>query len=305
MESYAPYSVVKAPEAQIVISVSNEHPLKGILLICGAVFLFAASDALSKYLTQFYPVVMVLWVRYVVHVLLILVFSRQTSARMLFVTQSPRLQLVRGLCMVCTNLMFISALRYIPLAEGTSIIYISPLLVIAFSGPLLGERVGRLQWVAVLIGFVGVLLVVRPGGSLFHPVALLALGAACSFSLYQLITRKLNRTDSASATNLMSGLISVVVTTALLPFNWATPSLHLGIWMLILGVSALISHLLMTHAYQNARPSMLAPFSYMQLIFAGLIGYLFFDHMPDSLGFVGMLIISAGGLLALFSQRKS
>jgi RarD protein len=201
--------------------------------------------------------------------------------------------------------MFISALRYIPLAEGTSIIYISPLLVIAFSGPLLGERVGRLQWMAVLIGFVGVLLVVRPGGVLFQPVALLALGAACSFSLYQLITRKLNRTDSASATNLMSGLISVGVTTALLPFNWATPSLHLGIWMLILGVSALVSHLLMTHAYQNAKPSMLAPFSYMQLIFAGLIGYLFFDHVPDSLGFVGMLIISAGGLLALFSQRKS
>jgi len=283
--------------------VNTEHPTKGILFICAAVFLFASSDALSKYLTNFYPVVMVLWVRYLVHILLMLAVLRPASLKTLLVCKRPKLQIIRGLCMVCTNLLFISALRYIPLAEGTSIVYISPLLVTAFSGPFLGERVGRLQWFAVLIGFIGVLLVVRPGGSIFHPVALLALGAAFSFSLYQLITRKLNNIDSSSTTNFISGLVSAVVTSLLIPFFWKAPTLYFAILMVILGVSALISHLLMTHAYQHAKPSTLAPFSYMQLLFAGLIGYAFFNQIPDMIGLIGMLVIVAGGLLILVKRR--
>lgn len=285
-------------------SVNTEHPVKGILFICAAVFLFASSDALSKYLTNFYPVVMVLWVRYVVHIILMLGALRPPSFRTLIACKEPKLQIIRGLCMVCTNLLFISALRYIPLAEGTSIVYVSPLLVTAFSGPFLGERVGRLQWVAVLIGFIGVLLVVRPGGSMFHPVALLALGAAFSFSLYQLITRKLNNIDSSSTTNFISGLVSALVTSLLIPFFWKTPTLHFALLMVILGVSALVSHLLMTSAYQHAKPSTLAPFSYMQLLFAGLIGYAFFNQIPDVIGIFGMLIIVTGGLLVLVKQRR-
>lgn len=279
----------------------TEHPKKGILLICAAVFLFASSDALSKYLTNFYPVVMVLWVRYVVHVLLILAALRPPTLKTLITTQNPKLQIIRGLCMANTNLMFISALHYIPLAEGTAIIYLSPLLVTAMSGPFLGERITRIQWLAVAIGFIGVLLIVRPGGSLFHPVALLALGAAFSFSLYQIITRKLNHTDKSSITNFISGLVCVIVTSLLLPFFWKTPTLHFVLLMVLLGISALVSHLLMTKAYQHAKPSTLAPFSYTQLSFAGLIGYVFFEQTPDLMGLLGMLVIVAGGLL-IFSK---
>jgi drug/metabolite transporter (DMT)-like permease len=281
--------------------VNTEHPQKGILFICAAVFLFASSDALSKYLTNFYPVVMVLWVRYVVHISLMLVVLRPPSLHTLITTKNPKLQIIRGLCMVNTNLMFISALHYIPLAEGTAIVYLSPLIITALSGPLLGERIERLQWLAVVIGFIGVLFIVRPGGSMFHPVALLALGAALSFSLYQIITRKLNHTDSSSTTNFISGLVSALVTSLLLPFFWKTPTLYYALLMVILGVSALVSHLWMTKAYQHAKPSTLAPFSYTQLLFAGLIGYLFFNQIPDFLGLVGMLIIVAGGLL-VFSK---
>jgi drug/metabolite transporter (DMT)-like permease len=281
--------------------VNTDHPQKGILFICAAVFLFASSDALSKYLTNFYPVVMVLWVRYVVHISLMLVVLRPPSFKTLIATQNPKLQIIRGLCMVNTNLMFISALHYIPLAEGTAIIYLSPLLVTAMSGPLLGERIARLQWVAVAIGFIGVLFIVRPGGSMFHPVALLALGAALSFSVYQIITRKLNHTDRSSTTNFISGLISAVVTSLLLPLYWKTPTLHFALLMVLLGISALISHLWMTKAYQHAKPSTLAPFSYTQLLFAGFIGYVFFNQTPDLIGLIGMLIIVAGGLL-VFSK---
>lgn len=284
---------------------SKEHPFKGVLFILAAVFLFAGSDALSKYLTQSYPVVLVLWVRYVVHVLLMLIALRPKSITSLFETANPKLQLVRGLCMACTNLLFISALRFIPLAEGTSIVYLTPLIVTVLSGPLLGAQVGRLQWVAVLIGFMGVLLIVRPGGALFHPVALLALGAACSFSLYQLVTRKLNRTDSANVSNFISGLVSVAVTSLLLPFFWTVPTLYFGCLMVALGFSALVSHLCMTHAYHHAEPSTLAPFTYLQLPFAGLIGYVLFDHIPDTLAFVGMFVIALGGLLVIVGQRKA
>lgn len=279
----------------------TEHPKKGIFLICAAVFLFASSDALSKYLTNFYPVVVVLWVRYVVHVLLILVALRPPSLKTLITTQNPKLQIIRGLCMANTNLMFISALHYIPLAEGTAIIYLSPLLVTAMSGPLLGERISRMQWLAVAIGFMGVLLIARPGGSMFHPVALLALGAAFSFSLYQVITRKLNHTDKSSITNFISGLVCVLVSSALLPFYWETPTPYFALLMVLLGISALVSHLLMTKAYQHAKPSTLAPFSYTQLLFAGLIGYVFFNQLPDLMGLIGMLVIVAGGLL-IFSK---
>jgi drug/metabolite transporter (DMT)-like permease len=281
--------------------VNTDHPQKGILFICAAVFLFASSDALSKYLTNFYPVVMVLWVRYVVHISLMLVVLRPPSFKTLIVTQNPKLQIIRGLCMVNTNLMFISALHFIPLAEGTAIIYLSPLLVTAMSGPLLGERISGIQWVAVAIGFIGVLFIVRPGGSMFHPVALLALGAALSFSVYQIITRKLNHTDRSSTTNFISGLISAVVTSLLLPLYWKTPTLHFALLMVLLGISALISHLWMTKAYQHAKPSTLAPFSYTQLLFAGFIGYVFFNQTPDLIGLIGMLIIVAGGLL-VFSK---
>ena len=284
---------------------SNEHPFKGVLFICGAVLLFSASDALSKYLTQFYPVVLVLWARYAVHVLLMLAAIRPPSVQSLLVCANPRLQLLRGLCMVTTNLLFISALRFIPLAEGTSIVYLTPLLVTVFSGPMLGERVGRLQWVAVLVGFVGVLIVVRPGSSLFQPVTLLALGSSCSFSLYQLITRKLNRSDSTTTTNFISGMVSVAVTSLMLPFCWVTPTWYFGALMVVLGMSALVSHLLMTQAYHYARPATLAPFTYTQLLFAGVIGYLFFHQLPDMLGLVGMLVIALGGLLVIVGQSRN
>jgi drug/metabolite transporter (DMT)-like permease len=153
----------------------------------------------------------------------------------------------------------------------------------------------------VAIGFIGVLFIVRPGGGMFHPVALLALGAACSFSLYQIITRKLNHTDTSSTTNFISGVVSALVASLLLPFFWKTPPLHFALLMVLLGISALVSHLWMTKAYQHAKPSTLAPFSYTQLLFAGLIGYIFFNQIPDFMGIVGMLIIVAGGLL-VFSK---
>ncbi|SNR74302.1 EamA domain-containing membrane protein RarD [Methylobacillus rhizosphaerae] len=283
---------------------SKTQILQGVLYIFGAIFLFAGSDALSKYLAGFYAVVMVIWIRYVVHSGLMLAVMLPHSGFTVFKTRQPGLQLLRGLCMVGTNMLFISALRYIPLAEGTAIVYLTPLIVTALSGSLLGERITRLQWFAVSLGFIGVLVILRPGGALFTPVSLLAVGAACTFSLYQLITRKLNTTDSSATTNLLSGLIGSTVLGCIAPFFWQSPSAYHSMLLLALGASALASHLLLTEAYHHANPSTLAPFTYAQLIFAGLIGYITFGNIPDIFGFIGIGIICASGMLVLWHQAN-
>lgn len=144
-------------------SLRREEPLKGILLICVAIFLFSSHDAISKYLSAFYPIIMVVWVRYLVHTLLLAGYLLPQQGLRVLRAKRPGLQVARALCLIGVSLLFTTGLRYIPLAEATSVIFLAPLLVTALSVPLLKERVTRGQWVAVLLGLGGVLLIVRPG----------------------------------------------------------------------------------------------------------------------------------------------
>ncbi|WP_031321071.1 DMT family transporter [Pseudomonas piscis] len=282
-----------------------DYPLKGIVLICLAVLLFASHDTLSKYLSAFYPIVMVVWARYVVHTLLMLVvFVPRSGFSAVVRTKRPGLQLLRALCMIGTSLLFTTGLRYIPLAEATAVNFLAPLLVTALSVPFLGERVSRAQWLAVLIGFVGVLIVVRPGGSLFTPAILFPLGSALCFGFYQLLTRKLSGIDSPTTSNFLIGIINSLIMSALLPFFWSTPSLVHGLFMIGLGACGMFGHLLLTQAFRHAAPAMLAPFSYGQILFAGMYGYLIFGHTPDSYGLVGIAVICFSGLAVAWAQRK-
>ncbi|WP_248765328.1 DMT family transporter [Pseudomonas protegens] len=282
-----------------------EHPIKGIALICLAVLLFASHDTLSKYLSAFYPIVMVVWARYVVHTLLMLVvFVPRSGFSAVVRTKRPGLQLLRALCLIGTSLLFTTGLRYIPLAEATAVNFLAPLLVTALSVPFLGERVSRAQWLAVLTGFVGVLIVVRPGGALFTPAILLPLGSALCFGFYQLLTRKLSDVDSPTTSNFLTGILNSLVMSALLPFFWSTPTLVHGLFMIGLGTCGMLGHMLLTQAFRHAAPAMLAPFSYGQILFAGLFGYLIFDHTPDQYALVGIAVICLSGLAVAWAQRK-
>ncbi|WP_047335874.1 DMT family transporter [Pseudomonas protegens] len=282
-----------------------EHPIKGIALICLAVLLFASHDTLSKYLSAFYPIVMVVWARYVVHTLLMLVvFVPRSGFSAVVRTKRPGLQLLRALCLIGTSLLFTTGLRYIPLAEATAVNFLAPLLVTALSVPFLGERVSRAQWLAVLTGFVGVLIVVRPGGALFTPAILLPLGSALCFGFYQLLTRKLSGVDSPTTSNFLTGILNSLVMSALLPFFWSTPTLVHGLFMIGLGTCGMLGHMLLTQAFRHAAPAMLAPFSYGQILFAGLFGYLIFDHTPDQYALVGIAVICLSGLAVAWAQRK-
>jgi drug/metabolite transporter (DMT)-like permease len=280
------------------------RPLKGILLVVLATFLFASHDGLSKYLSAFYPVIMVVWVRYLVHTLLMAgIFLPQSGLRVLR-TKRPGLQALRALCLLGTSLLFTAGLRFIPLAEATAVNFLAPLLVTALSVPLLAERVTRRQWIAVLVGFIGVLIVVHPGGELFTPAVLLPLGSALCFSFYQLLTRKLSNIDSPTTSNFFAGLFNTLVMSALVPFFWQVPSLPHGLLMLALGAFGMGAHLFLTQAFRHAAPALLAPFGYGQIVFAGLLGYLVFGHTPDHTSLLGIALICLSGLAAAWQSRR-
>src|SRR5471032_1573390 len=210
-------------------------PFKGILLIVAATFLFSSHDALSKYLSGFYPIIMVVWARYLVHTLLMAgIFLPQSGLRVLR-SKRPGMQVVRALCLLGTSLFFTAALHYIPLAEATAVNFLAPILVTALSVALLGEHVTRGQWLAVICGFVGVLIIIHPGGELFTPAVLLPLCSALFFCFYQLLTRILSQYDTPTTSNFFAGLCNTLVMSALVPFFWQLPTVWHGVLMLALG----------------------------------------------------------------------
>lgn len=279
------------------------QPLKGIALLVLATFLFSSHDTLSKYLSGFYPIIMVVWVRYVVHTLLMACIFMPSAGLRVLRTKRPGLQALRAGCLLGTSLFFTTGLMYIPIAEATAINFLAPLLITALSVPLLGEQVTRKQWAAVLVGFSGVLIIVHPGGELFTPASLLPLCSALCFAFYQLLTRMLSTYDSPTTSNFFAGLFNSLVMSALVPFFWHTPQLkHLPL-MLALGTFGMVAHLMLTQAYRFAAPAMLAPFSYCQIVFAGLLGYLVFDHSPSLTAQLGIAVICLSGLAAAWQQR--
>lgn len=280
------------------------QPFKGILLVVVATFLFSSHDAMSKYLSGFYPIVWVVWARYLVHTLLMLgIFLPQAGLRGLR-TRRPGLQAARALCLLGCSLLFTKALQYLPLAEATAVNFLAPLMVTALSMPLLKERVTRGQWLAVLASFVGVLVIVHPGGELFTPAVLLPFGSATCFCFYQILTRKLSEVDSPTVSNFFTGVFNTLVMSTLVPFFWTVPSLTHGLMTLALGTFGMLAHLFLTQAFRHAPPAMLAPFSYCQIVFAGLMGIVLFGQRPDLWGMIGIALVCLSGLAAAWLQRE-
>lgn len=280
------------------------QPFKGILLVVLATFLFSSHDALSKYLSGFYPVVMVVWARYLVHTLLMAgIFLPQSGLRVLR-SKRPLLQFLRALCLLSTSLLFTTGLLFIPLAEATAVNFLAPVLVTALSVPLLGEHVTRGQWLAVICGFIGVLIIVHPGGELFTPAVLLPFCSALFFCFYQLLTRKLSEIDSPTTSNFFAGLCNTLVMSALVPFFWQAPGFVHGLLMVALGAFGMTAHLFLTQAFRHAAPALLAPFGYCQIVFAGLLGWLLFSHTPSLTTVFGIGVICLSGLAAVWQQRR-
>lgn len=282
----------------------NSHqPLLGALLILVAGLLLAINDGLAKYLAQLYPVILVVWARYLAQTVLMVALFTPRMGRRVFVTLRPWPQFFRGMSLVAVSILFISGLRYIPLAEATAVIFLAPLMVTVASA-LLGEHVNRAQWAAVVFSLLGVMLIVRPGSSLFTPAILLPFGAALSFAVYQLLTRRLAGTDHPVTSNFLSSLVGATVLSGLVFFNWRTPSLTDAALMVGLGCVTTIGHLFLTNAFRFGSAATLAPFTYGQIVFAGLIGFIAFDHAPDFGVILGIGVIIASGLGMAYAQSR-
>lgn len=275
----------------------------GALLILVAGLLLAINDGLAKYLAQLYPVILVVWARYLAQTVLMVALFTPRMGRRVFVTLRPWPQLFRGMSLVAVSILFISGLRYIPLAEATAVIFLAPLMVTVASA-LLGEHVNRAQWAAVIFSLLGVMLIVRPGSSLFTPAILLPFGAALSFTVYQLLTRRLAGTDHPITSNFLSSLVGATVLSVLVFFNWRTPSLADAALMAGLGCVTTMGHLFLTNAFRFASAATLAPFMYGQIVFAGLIGFIAFDHAPDVGVILGIGVIICSGLVMAYTQSK-
>jgi len=200
---------------------------------------------------------------------------------------------------------FFAGLRYLPLAEAISIAFAAPLMVTALSVPILGERVGARRWAAVIVGFVGVLIMTRPGADAFRPEALLILGAALSYALVMLLTRRLARSDTTSAIVFHSTVLSLVASGLLLPFGWRTPvGWDLAIFVLMGAVGG-AGTFFMTLAYRHAPAAVVAPFDYTALIWGTLIGWLVWRELPDTTVWAGVLVVIASGLYILHRETRT
>lgn len=276
----------------------------GLLLILGSCVLLASSDALSKYLIQSYPVLLVVWLRYALQSVLLLGLFAPKMGRRLITTQRPLLQLARAMSLVGTSGFMFTSLLYIPLGETTAVLFLAPLVVVAVSAFVLKEPVSLGLWLSVGLGLVGVLIIVRPGGDLFTAHILLPMCAALCLALYQLLTRRLSSTDHPLTSNFLTALFGTLLLSLSLPWVWQLPAAA-DLW-LALGISALAvsGHLLLTNAYRFASASALAPFTYAQIICAVLLGVLFFGHVPDGGALLGMLVIIGSGLLVAWTKRR-
>jgi len=279
---------------------TRRHNVRAIVMMSAAVLCFSVLDSLSKYLSRYYAVPFLIWARYAVHLVLMAVIFVPQRGAALVQTSQPGPQILRSVLLVVTSLLFVSGLRYLPIAEATSIMFLTPLLMTALSAPLLHEKVDLRDWVGVAIGFVGVLIVVRPSGALLTAAILLPLGAVICNSLYQMMTRKMRAADSSTTTNFITGVVGTVVMSFALPFFGKTPTLIHGLMMVAMGAVAATGHALLIRAYRYAAPAVVGPFSYAQLLWASLLGYLVFREFPDPLTMFGMAVIVASGLFVTY-----
>ncbi len=279
-----------------------DDPLKAIALAVSATMLFASSDTISKYLSTSLPIVEFIWIRYVLFLLMAVILVRRTSRRSVR-PRSAVLQIIRGLCVAGSSILFVCGVQQMTMAQATTISFLSPLLVTVLSIPLLHETVGPRRWAAVAAGLAGMLIVIRPGLGGFQPAALFGVASAFCWALALIITRRISSADPPQTTVLWSAAIGAVMLSALLPAHFVWPTARqLGL-SLVLGVLASGGQWLVILAHRIAPASTLAPFFYSQLLWVSVLGYLVFANVPDGWTATGASIIIASGLYTAHRER--
>ena len=280
-------------------------PASAVLLIGGAVLCFSVLDTCMKYVSPRYPVPMLVWARWTVQAVLMMLWLLPTMGMSLVRTPQLRMQIIRGAVLIGSSVMFITALKYLPLAEVTALNYTTPTLVILLAVAFLREKMTRPRAALVVAGILGMLLIVRPGAEVFQGAAAFALGAAGFYAVFQILTRKLAGEDPR-VTLFYPALIGMVLTTALWPwFGVPEPASWTDVGLILFaGVLGTLGHFLFILAFQRAPASGLTPFTYLQLFWSTLLGWLVFGQFPDGFTLLGMAVIAGSGLALAWHERR-
>lgn len=271
-----------------------------------AVLCFALLDATAKHLSQKFPVPMLVWARYTLHFLLMLLFLAPSMRWKLVATRRPVMQVVRALMLVGVTGFAMAAFRHLPLAETTALLFITPLIVALMAGPFLGEKLRPLHWGASIFGFGGALLIARPDGALNATGLALVLAAALCYSIYQIQTRQLSPTENTLTMLFYTALVGTLGMTLAAPLYWGgpLPDWREALMIASLGIYGGTGHFLLISAFRHAPATTLTPLLYVQLIWATLLGWLVFGHWPDGATLTGMAIIAASSASLALTQRR-
>lgn len=300
-------SAVSTNEIADRISSQQRAPsaaVAGIGLMVLAVFLFTLMDTIGKSLTLSYPVQQTVWGRYFFQFAWMLLLIPRFGLRELVRTRRLGLHIGRGLLLALATLCLFSAISFVPLADAYTISFTAPLFVTILSIPILGERVGWRRWMAVLVGFAGVLIVIRPGLGAVHWALLLPLVTALCFALYQILTRMVGGQPGESALAMLFYLavVGTVVTSVIAPFYWQPVAVADWGWMIAMGGLGAIGHLVLIRALARAPASLLSPFIYTQIVWALILGYLQFGDLPDGWMLLGCAVIVGSGLFVFYRE---
>jgi len=275
----------------------------GILMVVIAFTIMPGMDSVAKYLGGHLNLVQVTWGRYFFHFLFLAPFVLYRYGVSALKPEQFFLQVVRGGFLLAATLFFFGAIVLMPLADTLAIVFVSPFLVTLMSPLLLGERVGWFRILAVLIGFVGTLIIIRPGAGEVNIGAVMALGTGLMYAFYSIATRKLSGSAPPVVTLTFTALMGTVVTSAALPFFWAPlSSTDIG-WMIAMGLLGAAAHYFFIKAYDYAEASFLAPFAYSEIVTAVLFGWVFFNDLPDAWTWTGTAIVIASGIFISIRER--
>ena len=261
-------------------------------------------DVIAKYLSSDMSFLQITWARYFFTVFFALPFMFFFYRKKLVWTTQPKLQSIRGLLLFFANIFFFYSISIISMAKALTLAFIAPLITTALSPFILNEKVGIKRWSAVLIGFIGSLIVIRPGFLEFNLATIAALGTGCFYGIYLVITRKLHLTDSPLLTLLITGVVGAVIASFIVPFVWINPTPVQWSWLALMGIFACLGHILLIYSLKYADASKLAPFGYFEIVTNIILGYYFFSDFPDNYTFLGLFIIILSGVYISYRELR-
>jgi drug/metabolite transporter (DMT)-like permease len=280
-----------------------DRPFKGIALILSSTVFLGVSDVTAKYLSASLPSIEIAWLRFLVFAMIMVPAMVPGSPLFALKTSSVPLQLMRGAALLGSSLFFISGLRYLPIAEASATGFVSPLFVTALSIVFLSEKVGVRRWLATAVGLLGVLIILRPGSSAFHPAAFFPIVSALAWAATLIMTRMMSGKEHAITIMTYSSIAGVAILTALVPFVWVGPSWQAIALGVLIGIFSTAGQWIVVLAFRYADASVLAPFSYTQLVWVSILGFMIFGEVPDVWTVVGAAFIVGSGLYTAHRER--